>query len=178
MKHKYQLRGFALGVVVTAVFMSIIFRLDQESVESLDSQDVQLQEQEQELIDDTMVSVKEETTEVEDMIETKDATEVEDDTENLTIDELVEENLEVGESENQDSFEDTEFEQILYLQVVSGDSSVSVSNKLVDLGLVPDAYEYDLYLCANGYDKKIRTGNHEIKEGATFEEIAEIISSK
>ncbi len=74
--------------------------------------------------------------------------------------------------------EDTGSEQLFYLQVVSGDSSVSVSNKLAELGLVPDAHEYDLYLCANGYDKKIRTGNHEIKEGATFEEIAEEISSR
>ncbi|MEZ3425832.1 MAG: hypothetical protein K1W13_00280 [Lachnospiraceae bacterium] len=39
-----------------------------------------------------------------------------------------------------------------------------------------DAKEYDKYLCANGYDKKIRAGSYEIPKGASDEEIALIIT--
>lgn len=62
------------------------------------------------------------------------------------------------------------------LQIVSGDTSYSVAAKLVDLGLVDSTYDYDQYLCQNGYDKKIRTGSFVIMEGATGEEIAQMIT--
>lgn len=64
------------------------------------------------------------------------------------------------------------------ITVVSGDSSVSVARRLAEAGLVSSATEYDAYLCAHGYDKKIYVGNHVIPIGATEEEIAIIITSR
>ena len=40
------------------------------------------------------------------------------------------------------------------------------------------ANEYDKYLMANGYDKKIRTGEHMIPAGATWEEMAKILCNR
>ena len=60
--------------------------------------------------------------------------------------------------------------------ISSGQSSGAVSKTLADAGLVADAKEYDKYLCANGYDKKIRAGSYEIPKGASNEEIALIIT--
>ncbi|MDE6128237.1 MAG: hypothetical protein K2G16_03490, partial [Lachnospiraceae bacterium] len=60
--------------------------------------------------------------------------------------------------------------------ISSGQSSGAVSRTLADAGLVEDAKEYDKYLCANGYDKKIRVGSYEIPKGASEEEIALIIT--
>jgi len=62
------------------------------------------------------------------------------------------------------------------LSIVGGDSSVGVSNKLANAGLVDSATNFDKYLCANGYDKTLRVGTYQIPLGATEEEIAKIIA--
>ena len=56
-----------------------------------------------------------------------------------------------------------------------GEGSDTVSKRLQEAGLVADAYEYDRYLMANGYDKRIGAGEHVIPAGATWEEIAKIL---
>lgn len=67
---------------------------------------------------------------------------------------------------------------ILTFTISSGDSSYSVAKKLVQVGLVSDASEYDTYLCTNGYDRYIRTGTYEITSNASNEEIARMITGK
>lgn len=62
--------------------------------------------------------------------------------------------------------------------IVRGDSSDSVSRRLEEAGLVDSAADYDRYLCRNGYDKRIQTGNYEIPANATQEEIAIMITSR
>ncbi len=62
------------------------------------------------------------------------------------------------------------------ITVHGGDSSVAVSNVLVEAGLVEDAKEYDRYLCSNGYDKRICVGTYEIEMGSDYETIAKIIT--
>lgn len=62
--------------------------------------------------------------------------------------------------------------------IYPGEGSYAVSRKLATLGLVESAEIYDGFLCQNGYDKKLCTGNYEIQEGATAEEIARIITKK
>lgn len=64
------------------------------------------------------------------------------------------------------------------IQIVRGDSSVSVSKRLEEAGLIDSAVDYDRYLCQNGYDKKIQTGNYDIPANATQEEIAIMITSR
>lgn len=64
------------------------------------------------------------------------------------------------------------------LVISSGDSSYRVAQKLVDLGLVDDAHDYDLYLCNNGYDRYIRTGTYSIGKSDTNEMIAKAITGK
>ncbi len=62
------------------------------------------------------------------------------------------------------------------LTIHSGESSVSVSKSLQQLGLVEDAGVYDQYLCDNGYSRRIAVGSFEIPVGAGKEEIAKIIT--
>lgn len=57
----------------------------------------------------------------------------------------------------------------------SGDGSDTVARHLAELGVITDAGDFDRYLCQNGYDKKLATGNHEINVGAGYQEIAEIL---
>ncbi|MCM1185455.1 MAG: endolytic transglycosylase MltG [Lachnoclostridium sp.] len=62
--------------------------------------------------------------------------------------------------------------------IKGGSGSETVSKILAEAGLVPDAKAYDQYLCDNGYSKGLRAGTYEIPEGASEEEIAEMIATK
>lgn len=64
----------------------------------------------------------------------------------------------------------------ILLEVSRGDSSVSVARKAAEAGLVQSAADFDVFLCQNGYDKRISIGSYEITEGASEKEIAEIIT--
>ena len=64
------------------------------------------------------------------------------------------------------------------LVIKGGESSVSVSKNLQELGLVESASEYDSYLCKNGYDKVISVGTYEIPIDASYEDIARIITRR
>ena len=59
--------------------------------------------------------------------------------------------------------------------IYSGDGSRTVANRLEEMGVIEDAAEFDRYLCQNGYDKRLTTGNHEINAGADEKEIAETL---
>lgn len=64
------------------------------------------------------------------------------------------------------------------LVVNRGESSVTVSKSLQELGLVEDYKAYDRFLCDNGYDHSISTGTYEIPLDASDEDIAWIITKK
>jgi len=62
--------------------------------------------------------------------------------------------------------------------IVKGESSTAVAKKLQQAGIVPDAMQFDRYLCLNGYDRHLVVGVHAIPAGASARDIAEIITSK
>lgn len=62
------------------------------------------------------------------------------------------------------------------ISVIRGDSSVSVSRRMFEAGLVESAAEFDKFLCVNGYDKRISVGTYEIAYGLEFEDMAKIIT--
>lgn len=72
--------------------------------------------------------------------------------------------------------ESTDNQNEVTITIVSGDSSYSVAKKLADAGIVLTAQSYDAYLCANGYDKKLRTGTFTIPKTASDEQIARIVT--
>lgn len=67
-------------------------------------------------------------------------------------------------------------ENTITLNVQSGDSSVSVARRAAELGLVESAADFDVFLCQNGFDKRISIGSYQIEKGASEREIAEIIT--
>lgn len=62
--------------------------------------------------------------------------------------------------------------------ISSGDGSYTVAKKLSDAGVVSSAEAYDDFLCANGYDKKLRPGTFEIPAHASDEQIAKIVTGQ
>ena len=68
-------------------------------------------------------------------------------------------------------------QETVTITINSGEGSGTVSRKAAQAGLVADAADFDRYLCANGYDKKLAVGNHIIPVGASYEEIAKKLTS-
>lgn len=62
------------------------------------------------------------------------------------------------------------------IQINSGDGSLTVSRKLEQAGLVASATDFDLYLCQNGYDKRLNVGTFEVPVNADQEQIARILA--
>lgn len=69
-------------------------------------------------------------------------------------------------------------EDFVTIRVIKGDSSVSVSRRVFEAGLVESAVELDRYLCQNGYDKSISVGEYKIPIGSEFDDIAKIITRR
>ncbi len=63
------------------------------------------------------------------------------------------------------------------ININAGDSSFVVAKRCAEAGLVNSAAEYDMYLCKNGYDKRLVVGVHNIEAGASEEEIAKNLTS-
>ena len=63
-------------------------------------------------------------------------------------------------------------------QILPGEFSDVVSEKLESQGLVENAEAYNEFLIDNGYDSFIQPGSFEIPEGASAEEIARILMTK
>ncbi|MDD6627363.1 MAG: hypothetical protein PUF03_03810 [Lachnospiraceae bacterium] len=75
-----------------------------------------------------------------------------------------------------DKKEDITSAVVKTITVNSGDGSYTVAQKLAEAGVVTSAENFDTYLCQNGYDKKLRTGNFSIPADASDEQIARIVT--
>lgn len=125
------------------------------------------------------VTESSDTEETEETTKSSEAEETEETTKSSEAEEMEEttESLEAEKSEeNETSVAGSASEEKITITVQRGDSSVSVSKDLAEAGAVESAKDFDRYLCENGYDKKISIGTFQITLGATYEEIAKIIT--
>lgn len=85
-----------------------------------------------------------------------------------------------GENNQENVIEEAEelSEKYVVISINGGNGSEIVSKRLYEAGLVSSEEEYNKFLVKNGYDRKLRVGNHEIPVGATEEEIAKILCGK
>ena len=86
-----------------------------------------------------------------------------------------EENAENTEETTNPEVENEQVESYIVISIKSGNGSEVVSQRLFEAGLINSASEYNKYLVKNGYDRKLRVGEHEIPVGATEEEMAKIL---
>lgn len=194
MNRKSYLKGFGLGVIITCLILMIAYKLnnnisDEEvikrakelgyvessalvsNVSSNDegvNENVSCTEEDKEISEDENEGI--ETKKEENKEETPK--ENEEDTSIDTSSQVVK------EDEEQSEKNDEENSQFIIIEIRSGESSETVSSKVKDAGLTENAADFNKYLCANGYDKIMRVGKHEIPVGSTEEEIAKILSGK
>ena len=186
MKLRYYMRGLGLGILVTAILMSVTLNgkteklSDAEIIERAEALGME-QKYETTVLADTVS--ENETEEVEEPQTQEIVTDIpqEDNSgeadEEVLAEEPAEETVAEDKSE-EETVADSEVSEIIQVTVVGGDGSGTVARKLAEAGLVEDAQAYDKFLCSNGYDKRICTGTHSIPVGASDEEIAKIITSR
>lgn len=203
MKLKYYLRGLGIGIIVTAVVMGVAVG---KKTEIMTDEQVKARAVELGMIEDTFLADAVKTMEAtKEALSEKPSEELtaEQGTKQVTGEPVTEPMAEpstkpvteqaskpdikpaAGEATDKPAAKITDMEtktgaekEMLEITVASGESSVSISRKLEQAGLVESASEYDRYLSQNGYDKKICTGTHMIAEGATKEEIAKEITTR
>lgn len=227
MKLKYYMRGLGIGIVVTALLLSV---LQDKNTKTWSDEEVRARAKELGMIESTVLSQLSQQEKSSEMLTEQSSGTVEENSgekqensapakqpeeekpvdkteseknkteENKTEENKTEENKteesrteenKTEENKTEESIEQTktdkpdesesqvgtdEEEQLVTIVIVRGESSESVSRSLEEAGLVEDAKEFDKYLCANGYDKKISVGTYKILTGTTEKEIANIIS--
>jgi len=193
MKLKYYLRGLGTGIAVTALMIGISSIAS--SQKTMSDEEVIVRAKELGMVERTVladtVEATEEATEdatVEETEESEEESEPEGQTPSGNDEaEIVEpenpepeiqEEPEPAEPETELPFGMPDEAGTVFMNISRGDSSVSVSRRLEELGLIDSSEDFDRYLCRNGYDKRIQTGNYEIPVNATQEEIALLITSR
>lgn len=200
MKLKYYLRGLGIGIAVTAA----VLMLAGGGKENLTDEEIIARAKELGMVESVTLSqlssetVSESVSE-ENLAETSGQDSIEDVSEDISEDEGVsnsetdtsevtsesnseavsDSSSEVASEEDNSQEETSEaVEEFVIIEVGSGDGSDTVSVKLEAAGLVEDAQMYDDFLCANGYDKILQTGTHEIPKTADWDMIAEILAGR
>ena len=201
MSKKSYLLGLGIGITVTTLILGISF---QSRKTVMTDEEIIIRAKELGMIENTIISELEQNdaSEVEQddtnageknatLIEQSDSNPEAPNSEesNTTATDTKDSNTTVTDSEESNttatnpdesspSVEVADTTEIITITINAGESSVSVSKKLAEAGLVEDATSYDVYLCSNGYDKRISVGSHPIPVGSSLEEIAKLISSK
>ena len=81
-----------------------------------------------------------------------------------------------AETEAGDQSQVTETDSgFISIHVNAGSSSTAVARELEKAGAVSSASQFDGFLCANGYDRRLSTGDFRIPRGASDDEIARIL---
>ena len=176
MKLKYYLRALGIGIVVTALLMGFATQPPKSVREDTTEQNAVLtdvasveESSEEAAASDEKPALEPEETEESEAESSAEAEEELSEEETLEEETLEEESTEESVEESTGT---------ITFSIVKGDSSDRVARKLYDLGLVKDAKAFDRYLCQNGYDKRISTGNYEVSLSASEEEIAKTIAGK
>lgn len=204
MERKYYLRGLGIGIVVTAIIMGIATSgkrgmTDEEiiarakelgMVENTVLSEKTEEEAETEAAvdianaeDATEKSAIEETKKPETSTEQKQNTteetekpETSEEQKENTTEETKKPETSTERQTTADKKEDITSAVVKTITVNSGDGSYTVAKKLAEAGVVTSAENFDTYLCQNGYDKKLRTGNFSIPADASDEQIARIVT--
>ena len=170
MKLKFYLRGLGIGVAVTAG----ILMLAGGGKKTMTDEEVIARAKELGLVENKVLA--ELNTEVSEQEPTEQNTSEPENSEEKSSEQ--ESTEETGQETTEEEQTEEVIEEYVIVTVVGGDSSVAVSKKVFEAGLVESAASFDAFLCSNGYDKILAVGNHEIPKGASMKEIADILVKK
>ncbi len=176
MKLNYYMRGLGIGIVVTALLMGIALSGRKEK---MTDEEIRQRALEMGMVDGNVVLADLPDNKAKE--EGQKENEEEEPLASLSDNEIADNGDAAGDmpAENPEQENNNEtVNEIITISITSGDGSRVVANKLLQAGLIDDAAAYDAFLCQNGYDKRLKTGKHDIPAGASNEEIAAVVTQK
>ena len=194
MKLKYYLRGMGIGIMITTLLLIIAFSIHKNDT-------VQQEEPKQEAASKTVAEAQNSTqipmdteTETEPATEQNNAeqTDTQKTTEKQKENEtsVVSASTEEKESEQKTSETKSSEEKIsekntpaaatekVRFEVGGGEYSDVICKRLLQAGLIDDADAFNKFLIQKDYDNLILPGVYDIPKGATYEEIAALLTTK
>lgn len=194
MKFKYYLRGFGVGVIFATVVLMFAFALhDNKPTGAVNSSGNVVKKDnniaskpKEDTVNETTKAIKEKTSETETTLEsvtmetgitTFEISTPEVNTEDTTMLETTEIPEETTPETTVVNTQESTGETVT-LVITSGMTSNRASDILQELGVVESGYDLNMFLYNNGYESKLRVGSFEIPKGASYQEIADIITRK
>lgn len=198
MKLKYYMRGMGVGIFVT----SLIFLIAIAFLKPLDTTDAAAKDEQTvaEQQDSQMDDSEETTASKEDSKKsTEKETAVDADGNEMTVEKIpgateedeaaalavAEEDGSAESATSDDAVEEEAAEETpqatgehFEITISGGDGSNRVGEKLYQVGAVDSAQRFNSYLENNNYDNIIQPGTYSVPKGATYEEIANIITKR
>lgn len=194
MKLKYYLRGMGIGIMITTLILIIAFSIHKNDT-------VQQEEPKQEAASKTVAEAQNSTqipmdteTETEpateqnntEQADTQKPTEKQKENETSVVSASTEEKAsEQKTSETKSSEEKTSEKNTpaaatekVRFEVGGGEYSDVICKRLLQAGLIDDADAFNKFLIQKDYDNLILPGVYDIPKGATYEEIAALLTTK
>ena len=188
MKLKYYLRGLGIGMAIAAVIMGVTLS---SSSNKMSDEEVKKRAEELGMVDDSQVLLAKSDSEVvgSEDVEEKEVTPTPTPTEKPTPTPTekptptpTEKPTPTPTKEPTPTPTPVVAQNIgngmVNVHVTAGSGSETISYQLYKAGLVSSANDYNDYLCKHGYDRKLTTGDHIIPMGATYDQIAIIMTTK
>ena len=180
MKFKYFLRGVGVGIIFSSIVFLVAYqgaaagKMTEEEIIK-EAEKLGMVEKEDPVGDllTTQTDAKDSKEEPSSSEETKSEENSEDKKQTEQTTEVTTENTTEATTENNT---ETTTEEKVTITIEKGSTSYTVCQKLQELGLIEDASEFDTYLVKNGYASRIRVGEHTLKKGMEYHDIAEAIS--
>lgn len=168
MNLKYYLRGLGIGIIMTAIIMSVA---GNDGKEKLSDAEIKARAAELGMVEES--GLLSELAQESEPTKAPEATKAPEPTKAPEATKAPEPTEAPEPTKTPDS---KPFTEIIDFKVNPGESSYTICKHLEEHGLIASAGDFDSYLCDNGYDKRLRAGNFEIPKGAKPEEIAKILT--
>ena len=178
MKLKYYLRGLGMGIVFTALILSVSHctnnKMTKEEIIKRAEALGMIMPSDEDIFNTESSTADNETTEPSTEGPTTEAPTEESTTEAPTEEPTTEAPTEEPTTEEATTVAPTVVE--LTFTVERGMYSEAVTRILVQGGIITNEAEFNQYLSDTGYDERIQTGVFTVNSGMSYEEIAKIIS--
>ncbi len=185
MKLKYYLRGLGIGIICTAIIMGIA--LSGSKKETLTDTEIierarllgMVMEEDTEEPDDTNSSdvrnpINEKKKDVKDK-ESGNSEETETEDKQEKEEQKSKEDKPENEPKSQTEGTGSKSQEMVQIEIKTGEYSDVISQKLFQAGLISDAEGFNRYLTQKGADDSLSVGVYQIPKGATQDEIIQIL---
>lgn len=185
MKIKYFIRGLGFGILITAIILGISYKsknsdedviLKAKKLGMVFAEDVSGSALGTDDIHTPDPAVKEDVTAIPKQTDEPAAERTEKPEPKKTGKPRPKQTEEAGEETSAPGNKPTDEPEQVSFSIEKGDWSHIVSEKLEKLEIIDNAKEFDKYLVDNGYAVRIKVGKFSAKKGASYEELAKIIS--